>query len=365
MIKRRILAGRHVFSSISLSRHESSMVPFSQKLPGRKKKEVFRPSKVDPSLTSVLLFPGQGAQFVGMGEKLLEIPNVQGMFDLAKRILGYDLLDICISGPESVLDKTTFSQIAVYVTSLAAVEKIRVEHPGVVEACVGTAGFGVGEITALVFAGAFTFEDGLRLVKFRGEYMQYAAELVPGGMMTVTFGADARINFALTAAVEWCKTRGIDPDNAVCSIAAYLFPHCKIIAGHEEALKFLELNGKEFGLRNSSRLDMSGAFHTSLMYAARSKLKSLVPPLPFGELFLPVYSTYEHEIFKHERQVKNTIIASVCKPIKWEQTLQTIYRRPRDVNMPQTFICGGGRSLSLILKNINMPAWNSSKVITV
>lgn len=117
--------------------------------------------KVDPRETSLVLFPGQGTQFVGMGKDLMKFPIARDLFDAANDLLGYNLRDICFNGPKEELDKTIHCQPAVMVCSLAAVERLREERPMAIESCIATAGFSIGEITALVFAGALSFEEGL------------------------------------------------------------------------------------------------------------------------------------------------------------------------------------------------------------
>lgn len=117
--------------------------------------------KVDPRETSLVLFPGQGTQFVGMGKDLMKFPIARDLFDAANDLLGYNLRDLCFNGPKEELDKTIHCQPAVMVCSLAAVERLREERPMAIESCIGTAGFSIGEITALVFAGALAFEEGL------------------------------------------------------------------------------------------------------------------------------------------------------------------------------------------------------------
>lgn len=115
---------------------------------------------VDPKETSILMFPGQGTQFVGMGKNLLVFPQVKDLFESASEILKYDLLKLCLEGPKSKLDQTIYSQPAIFVCSLGAVEKLKEERPSAIENCMAVAGYSIGELTALTFGGCFTFEQG-------------------------------------------------------------------------------------------------------------------------------------------------------------------------------------------------------------
>src|SRR5262245_35133470 len=129
------------------------------------------------------LFPGQGAQSVGMGRQLRDtVPAARRLFDEAADILHYDLAAACTNGPAERLNSTVMSQPAIFVSSLAALESLREEEPEAVSTCAGAAGLSLGEYTALVFAGAMDFRDGLRVVQRRGEAMQAAADATPSGM---------------------------------------------------------------------------------------------------------------------------------------------------------------------------------------
>src|SRR5438874_4559761 len=133
-------------------------------------------------MKTAFLFPGQGAQYVGMGAALAgSLPAAKALFDRASAALGYDLLGLCASGPAERLNATDVSQPAIYVASLAALESLKHTDPAAVESCAGAAGLSLGEYTALAFAGALSFEDGLRVVRKRGRAMQAAAEKAPGG----------------------------------------------------------------------------------------------------------------------------------------------------------------------------------------
>src|SRR5436305_3210792 len=137
------------------------------------------------------LFPGQGAQTVGMGRALVEsTPQAKQIFDRAAQALGYDLLDICLNGPAEKLDSTVHSQPALFVTSLAALQWLKANKPDVYHSCQAAAGLSLGEYTALVFAGVMSFEDGLRVVQERGRAMQDASDAVASGMVSI-LGLDA------------------------------------------------------------------------------------------------------------------------------------------------------------------------------
>lgn len=228
--------------------------------------------------------------------------------------------------------------------------------PGVIESCTSAAGFSLGELTALVFANALTFEDGLRLVKLRAEAMQQAAELVPSGLMTVIFGANAKIKFACKAAVEYCIKAGIDPQYAVCSEANYLFPHCKVIGGHVDALKFIDANGHDFGIKRAKRLPVSGAFHTKLMGPAQQPFEEAVQRIPMHMPSIAVYSNVDAQPYTSVNQIRYKLAKQLTNPVKWQQTMEVIYSRTADQPYPKTFECGPGSSLLTILKAVNLKA---------
>ena len=147
------------------------------------------------------LFPGQGAQAVGMGRELdRELPAARALFDRANEVLGFDLRTLCFDGPAEALEATDVSQPAIFVASLAALEGLKESEPDVVEACAGAAGLSLGEYTALVFAGALDFETGLKVVRRRGQAMQAAAVATPSGMTSVLGLDEAKVD-------ELCRPR--------------------------------------------------------------------------------------------------------------------------------------------------------------
>lgn len=170
--------------------------------------------KINPSETSVILFPGQGIIKVGDVKEYMKFPKARELFDIANHILGYDLLKMCLKGPQNVLDRTEFNQPATVVTSLAALEKLQEERPRVIDTCVAVAGYSVGELTALIFSGAIPYEEGLRLVAVRAAAMQSASELSPQGMLTSYCTPKARASQICEKAQRWAMDIGAS--NPVC-----------------------------------------------------------------------------------------------------------------------------------------------------
>ncbi|ESO08719.1 hypothetical protein HELRODRAFT_185364 [Helobdella robusta] len=311
-----------------------------------------------------MLFPGQGSQFVGMGKLLLEYPNVRDIYKLASKILGYDLIEVCLKGPKSLLDKTLYCQPAVVVTSLAAIEKLKYDNPKAIESCITTAGYSVGEISALVFAGSLSIEDAIYLVKYRSEAMQKVSEGTPGSMMVVFISPSTKLNFACHASKLYCKQE-LKMEEVVCEISNYLHPGCKVVAGNSQALKFIEKNAKEFEIRRTSYLPVSGAFHSKLMQPVVEMLKSKISSLKINDPVVPVHSNVTGARFKNADDIRKLILKQICMPVKWEQTLHSIYARPQGKNFPRTFEVGPGKQMGALLKMVNAKAFEEYQNVDV
>uniref|UniRef100_A0A0D9VT05 Malonyl-CoA:ACP transacylase (MAT) domain-containing protein n=1 Tax=Leersia perrieri TaxID=77586 RepID=A0A0D9VT05_9ORYZ len=195
--------------------------------------------------TTAFLFPGQGAQTVGMGAEALNVPSAAKLFNKANDILGYDLLDLCTNGPKEKLDSTVISQPAIYVTSLAAVEVLRAREGGqdVIDSVDVTCGLSLGEYTALAFAGAFSFEDGLKLVKLRGEAMQDASDAASSAMVSVIGLDSEKVQQLCDAANE-----DVDEKERV-QIANFLCPGNYAVSGGVKGIEAVEAKAKSFKAR--------------------------------------------------------------------------------------------------------------------
>ncbi|NXO04048.1 FABD protein, partial [Rhinopomastus cyanomelas] len=273
----------------------------------------------------------------------------------AEKVLGYDLLSLCLEGPREELDRTQHCQPAVFVASLAAVEKLNRQRPKVVESCVAAAGYSVGEFAALVFAGALGFAEALYAVKVRAEAMQKASERVPSGMLSVIGRREANYKFACSEARKHCESLGIV--NPVCEISNYLFPDSRVIAGHLEALEFLQENAQKYHFARTKRLPVSGAFHTRLMEPAVEPLTEVLKSFEIKSPLLCVYSNVNGKKYMHPQHIQKLLAKQVVAPVLWEQTMHSVYGRKQGTEFPYTYEVGPGSQLGAALKKCNLKAW--------
>lgn len=359
---RRLLDDASSFGESEVEAAEPEMRWATQPYPARIKgrPDPVQP-RVDPRDTTVLLFPGQGSQQVGMGRALQNFPAAKQLYDLASNIVGWDVARVCLEGPEDELARRC--QTAVLVTSLAALERVREERPAAVERVRAAAGFSLGEIAALVFADALSLERALRLVELRAAAMRAASAGRPGGMLTVWLAADARLSAAMHRAREHATERGLE--GPVCQVANYLYPGCKVLAGDEEALRFIEKYGAEWGIRRAARVRVEGAFHTPLMAPAEAALREALGAIELRAPRLAVYSCVDGAVYRSAAAVRRQLPRHVSRPVRWEQTLHALYARPRGEAFPLTLTLGPGAALRSTLRQVNARAWDSSLQIDV
>ena len=293
---------------------------------------------------TMLCFPGQGAQKVGMGMGLdQQYPEVRDMFTKAAEVLGYDLLSICLKGPEEKLNSTLVSQPAIFVVSLAAVVKMRKEDPERAKNCVVTAGLSLGEYTALVFAGVLTFEDGLRLVKARAEAMQAAADAAKSGMVSV-LGTNLSENkvYELAAAVS-------KSTNSRCTVANLLCPGNVVVSGSEEACEEVMKRAESFGATKAVRLNVAGAFHSEFMRPAYAALSEALQKVKFNPPRVPVLFNVDAEAESDPEKIRNKLLEQLVKPVLWERTMNAALRTHHLVHVIEV---GPGNVLTGILRRI-------------
>lgn len=287
------------------------------------------------------LFPGQGAQTVGMGQELAEsMPAVRTLFDRATEILGYDLADVCFNGPTEKLDSTVYSQPALFVCGLASLESLRASSPEVVENCEATAGLSLGEYTAMVFAGGLDFETGLRVVQRRGEAMQRAADSRPSGMVSV-LGLD------IDAIADLCdQTRN---EGEVLQIANFLCPGNTVASGDEEACQRLAVAAEEAGAMKVIPLAVAGAFHTPIMDSAVVELREVLEQTEIQSPRIPVISNVDAQTHDDPEQLRSILVQQVVSPVLWEKSIRALMEQGFD----EFYEVGPGRVLTALMKRIH------------
>jgi [acyl-carrier-protein] S-malonyltransferase len=286
------------------------------------------------------LFPGQGAQSVGMGATVCsQVPAARALFDRAEPILGYDLYKLCTEGPATRLDTTDHSQPAIFVASLAALEQLKQDSPEVVETCAATAGLSLGEYTALVFAGVMTFEDGLAVVQERGRAMQAASEACESGMVSI-LGLDRE---KIEAVCAECR------NGEILQIANLLCPGNIVVSGHKEACRKVMDAAVAAGAMKTIPLAVAGAFHTKIMEPALERLRAALAKVPLQKPRIPVISNVDAKPHDDPEEIRELLIQQVCSPVRWEDSQRYLLDT---AEITQFYEIGPGRVLAGLLKRI-------------
>ncbi|HEX4588971.1 MAG TPA: ACP S-malonyltransferase [Gemmataceae bacterium] len=291
---------------------------------------------------TAFLFPGQGAQAVGMGQAACQSSGeAKRLFDQAGDILGYDLFAVCAAGPAEKLNATDISQPAIYVASLAALETLRATDPAAVESCAGTAGLSLGEFTALAFAGALSFADGLRVVQARGQAMQAAADVNPGGMVSIL----ALDRPQVEAICQTAASAGL------IRVANLLCPGNIAVSGALPALAEAERLVAEQGGR-AVRLAVAGAFHTDLMKPADEQLAAALETVELKPPRIPVWSNVDAKPHTDPAEIRQLLVQQVVSPVLWEETVRGLMADGFD----KFYEIGPGRVLAGLLKRVQRKA---------
>ncbi len=252
------------------------------------------------------VFPGQGAQFVGMGKDLYESnEQARELFEKANEILGFRITDIMFEGTAEDLKQTKVTQPAVFLHSVISAIVLGVEPEMV-------AGHSLGEFSALVVAKALSFEDGLRLVAARAMAMQKACELNPSVMAAVLGLPDEKVE-------EVCAQ--ID---GVVVPANYNCPGQLVISGANEAIDEACAKMKEAGAKRALKLPVGGAFHSPLMEPARVELEAAIRATTYNKPICPVYQNVDAKPYTDPEELKRNSIAQLTGPVRWTQTVQNM-----------------------------------------
>jgi [acyl-carrier-protein] S-malonyltransferase len=275
-----------------------------------------------------------------MGKRLFEsLPAARRLYERAAEVLGYSLAKLCFEGPADELDSTVYSQPAIFVTSLAALESLRAESPDVVLSCEATAGLSLGEYTAMVFAGVMDFEDGLMLVQRRGAAMQEAADATPSGMVSI-IGLEAAEVESLCEKVS---------NGEILKIANYLGPQVVVISGAIAACERAAEMARRQGAMKATPLPVAGAFHTEIMRPADQRCAQALAQVPMHKPRIPVISNVDALPHDDPEEIRQILVRQVLQPVRWEDSMRNLIQQGFD----QFYEVGPGRGLRTLLRKID------------
>jgi len=283
------------------------------------------------------MFAGQGAQFVGMGKDLAErFPVARGWFDKANAALGYDLAGICFSGPEAELTKTEHAQPAIYLVSWIAYELLREQVQGLDVAA--TAGLSLGEFTALAASDVMSFENGLRVVRQRGRFMQEACDATQGGMAAI-IGLDE------VATREACVEAGVVLANLNC-------PGQLVISGEAEKIARACEIAKAKGARRALPLVVAGAYHSPLMASAQPKLQAELERIEMRSPSIEALSNVTAEPHGDVASIRARLVEQVTASVRWEASMRYLLAK----GFTRFIELGPGTALAGFMKRIDKTA---------
>ena len=290
---------------------------------------------------SALLFPGQGAQHVGMGKDLADkYPEAAAVFSKADELLGFELSKICFEGPESELNRTDVSQPAILVHSWAVVEVLKTSEKGraILDGANVAAGLSLGEYSALAAAGAMAWEDAVKLVRARGQYMQEACDLKASTMASIVGLDDEKLEEAIQPARE----------KGIVVLANFNAPGQVAISGEVEAVEEAMKLANAAGAKLTVPLTVAGAFHSPLMEPARERLAAEIETTNFHAPKVGVIANVDAVEHTDPSLMKANLVQQLTAPVLWAKGMQKLV----DQGYDSFYELGPGTVLAGLLKRV-------------
>lgn len=285
------------------------------------------------------LFPGQGAQTLGMGKDLVEnYPIAKKIMDDCNNILGYNLQEIMENGPKETLDQTENTQPAIVTISYVLSEILK--EAGITAQ--GAAGLSLGEYSALVYGEVLSYKEALPLVKKRGQIMQKAVPIGVGGMVALV-GSD----------IEKVKELLDNIEGGYIDVANYNCPGQYVVTGEMKAIDEVMEKAKSFGIRRAVKLDVSGPFHSRLLISAGEELGNEFKNVSFNEPKIDVYSNVTAKSYTSAEEVQELLVKQVSSSVLWEQTIENMIRE----GYTGFVEVGPQKTLSAMVKKISKDVW--------
>ena len=291
------------------------------------------------------VFPGQGAQFVGMGKELWDQGGtLKELYLQAEEVLGFEITKLMFEGTDEDLKQTAVTQPAIFLHSVILAKALgEAFQPGMV------AGHSLGEISALTAAGVLSFEDGLKIVKVRANAMQKACEMNPSTMAAILGLEDALVE-------EVC-----DSIDGIVVAANYNCPGQLVISGSHEAIDSACEILTEKGARRALKLPVGGAFHSPLMEPAREELAAVIHEVDFKTGICPIYQNVTASAIIAPAEIKENLIAQLTAPVRWTQTMNKMIAD----GMSEVIEVGPGKVLQGLFKKVDRGIVTSSAGLTV
>jgi [acyl-carrier-protein] S-malonyltransferase len=292
-------------------------------------------------LKTAFLFPGQGAQVVGMGAEIAQsFPAAAEIYEKANDIVGFDLSGLCFEGPAEQLNSTTISQPAIFATSAAILEVLRTNPATSSISADVTAGLSLGEYTALYAAGLISFADGLVLVHKRGKAMQAAADATEGAMVGIIGLDEEKVRQLCGEAAEGNL---IVPVNFNC-------PGQIVVSGSVSACERAEQLAQKYGAIKAVRLDVAGAFHTEMMSSAAQRLGEALSNCEISEPSeIKTIANIHAEYYQTSQKISDGLINQLTCPILWQKCMERLI----DDGLEKFYEIGPGRVLTGLMRRIN------------